>query len=111
MPSMLIVLALGVLLLMGGCASVTGPAATTQSAQVAYTQACAAYGAAFEGALQMRIAGKLNQAQIDQVTMVDAQITPICTGALPADPVSATQQITAAVTTLAILEAIKQVGK
>jgi uncharacterized protein YceK len=96
---------------LAGCASVTGPAATTQSAQVAYTQACAAYGAAFEGALQMRIAGNLNQSQIDQVTMVDAQITPICTGALPADPTSATQQITAAVTTLAILEAIKKVGK
>jgi len=111
MPSMLIVLALGVLLLMGGCASIIGPAATPQSAQIAYTQACAAYGAAFEGALQMRIAGKLNQAQIDQVTTVDAQITPICTGALPVDPASATQQITAAVTTLAIFEAIKQVGK
>jgi len=111
MPSMLIVLALGSALLMGGCASIAGPAATPQSAQIAYTQACAAYGAAFDAALQMRIAGKLTQVQIDQVTMVDAQITPICTGALPADPTSATQQITAAVTTLAILEAIKQVGK
>ena len=111
MPSMLIALALVTAVLICGCASLTGPAATPQSAQIAYTQACSAYGAAFEGALQMRIAGKLNQSQIDQVTMVDAQITPICTGALPADPVAATQQITAAVTTLAILEAIKQVGK
>jgi uncharacterized lipoprotein YajG len=81
--------------------------ATQQSAQVGYTQACAAYGAAFDAALQLRIAGKLNRAQIDQVTLLDSQITPICTGPLPVDPTAATTQITAAVTTLTILEATK----
>jgi hypothetical protein len=86
-----------------GCAS-TGQAPATQ---VTYTQACAAYGVAFAGALQGRKAGKLSSAQIDQVTLLDSQITPICTGALPADTTAATQQITAAVTTLTILEAIK----
>jgi uncharacterized protein YceK len=107
MKKLLLLLAMTVL---AGCATVSGPAATPQSAQVAYSQSCAAYGAAFEGALQLRIAGKLNQAQIDQVTLLDQQITPICTGPLPVDPVAATQQITAAVTTLAILEAIKKAG-
>ncbi len=85
--------------------------ATTQSTQVTYVQACATYGAAFDAALQLRIAGKLNQPQIDQVTLLDAQITPICTGALPADPDAATQQITAAVTTLTVLELSKKVGQ
>lgn len=107
MKKLLLLLAMSVL---ASCASVTGPSATPQSAQTAYAQSCAAYGAAFEGALQLRIAGKLNQAQIDQVTLIDQQITPICAGPLPADPVAATQQITAAVTTLAILEAIKKAG-
>jgi uncharacterized lipoprotein YajG len=93
-------LAILAMLVLAGCA-------TTQSAQTGYTQACAAYGAAFSTALQLRIAGKLNKAQIDQVTLIDGQITPICTGPLPADPTAATQQITAAVTTLAILEAAK----
>lgn len=94
-------------LALAGCASITGQNATPQTAQVTYTQACAAYGAAFSGALQMRKAGKLNRAQIDQVTLLDSQITPICTGSLPADPAAATTQITAAVTTLTILEATK----
>jgi uncharacterized lipoprotein YajG len=90
-------------LLLAGCASTP----STQTTQVTYTQACAAYGAAFAGALQLRKAGKLNQTQVDQVTLLDGQITPICTGALPADATAATQQITAAITALTILETIK----
>lgn len=90
-------------LLLAGCAAPT----QAPSAQVTYTQACAAYGAAFAGALQLRQAGRLNRAQVDQVTLLDSQITPICTGALPADTTTATQQITAAVTALTILEAAK----
>lgn len=86
-----------VLAMLAGCA-------TTQSAQVGYTQACAAYGVAFNGALQLRLAGKLNQSQIDNVTLLDQQITPICTGPLPADPAAATAQITAAVTTMTLLK-------
>jgi hypothetical protein len=89
--------------LLAGCASTT----STQTAQVNYTQACAAYGAAFAGALQLRKAGKLNQVQVDQVTLLDSQITPICTGPLPTDATAATQQITAAVTALTILETVK----
>jgi hypothetical protein len=85
-------------------AALVAGCSTTPATQTGYTQACAAYGAAFEVALQARKAGKLNRAQIDQVTLVDSQVTPLCTGALPADPAAATQQITAAVTALTILE-------
>lgn len=91
------------------CASLAGGGdATKQSAQTAYVKSCAAYNAAFNAALQLRIDGQLNQAQIDQVTMIDSQITPICTGPLPADPDAATQQVTAAVTTFMVLEAINR---
>jgi hypothetical protein len=90
-------------LLLAGCAAPT----QAPSTQVTYAQACAAYGAAFAGALQLRQASRLNRAQLDQVTLLDAQVTPICTGALPADATAATQQITAAVTALTILEATK----
>lgn len=87
-----------------GCTTTGQAAPTAQATQVTYTQACAAYGAAFAGALELRRAGKLNRAQIDQVTLLDSQVTPICTGTLPADVGAATQQITAAVTTLTIIE-------
>jgi hypothetical protein len=89
--------------LLVGCAS-------TQPVQVNYAQACAAYGAGFATALELRKAGKLNQAQIAQISMLDAQVTPICTGNLPADSDAATQQVVAAVTTLAVIEAITKGG-
>ncbi len=96
------------MLFLGACASTGNVQLDTHSAQVAYVQACSAYGSAFNAALQLRKDGKLNQAQIDQVTLLDSQITPICTGPLPANPAAATQQITAAVTTLGIMEAAHQ---
>jgi len=86
-----------------GCA--TPPA--TQSSQVSYAQSCAAYAGAFDVLVALRKGGKLNQAQIDQVTLIDSQITPQCTGTMPQDPAEATQRITAAVTSLTILEAVK----
>jgi len=104
-------LILAACLALTACAYISGTANSTQSVQASYVQACTAYGAAFEGTLQLRIDGKLNQAQIDQVTLIDQQITPICTGQLPADPTKATQQITAAVTSLAIIETINKEGK
>jgi hypothetical protein len=63
------------------------------------------YASAFNVALQKRQAGKLSANQIAQISLVDQQITPICTGPLPTDPVAATKQITAAVTTLGVLAA------
>jgi PBP1b-binding outer membrane lipoprotein LpoB len=83
---------------------------TVQSVQTTTVQACTAYKAAFDTALAARKAGKLNQTQINQITMLDSQIYPIChpaDGNLPVDANDATQKITAAVTTLTILEAVK----
>lgn len=93
------------------CALALSGCATTQSTQTTYVEACAAYGAAFNVALQLRVAGKMNQAQIDQVTLIDQQITPICTGVLPVDATAATTQITAAVTTLTLMEVVKKASK
>lgn len=101
-------IASGLILGLSGCAGVAGQGQSVQSAQASYVRACDAYGAAFTGALIARQAGKLNQSQIDQVTLIDAQITPICTGPLPVDPALKTQQITAAVTTMAIISIIKK---
>ena len=89
--------------LMSAC-SFTG---TTQSAQVRYVQACSAYGAALNTAVSLREKGKLSAKQISDITVLDAQITPICTGPLPASPDAATQQVTAAITTLTVLETIE----
>ena len=91
------------LMVLAGCA-------TTQSTQVAYVQACATYGAALNIAVAMMNQHKLTPTEIDQISAIDQQIYPICTGALPADPTAATQQITAALTTLTILETAKKVG-
>lgn len=102
---MLSLIAIGLMLALSGCA---GQGQTVQSAQASYVQACDAYGAAFTGALVARQAGKLNQSQIDQVTLLDAQITPICTGPLPADPALKTQQIAAAVTTMVVIGIIQK---
>lgn len=96
---------IALMMIFGGCAT------TTQQAQVQYVQACGAYGSAFSAAVQLRSAGKLNQAQIDAVTQIDRQITPICTGPLPKDPAAATAQVTAAVTTLGLLGAASQLPK
>jgi hypothetical protein len=103
LPGLLGILALGSALALAGCA--TGQ---PQAPQVTYTQACAAWGAGFSVALEMRKTGKLTPEQIDQVTILDSQINPICTGPLPTDPAAATVQITSAVTALAIIEAIKK---
>ncbi len=104
------ILSLIAVLSLVGCAALN-PNATTQQVQVQYVQACAAYGAAFNGALQLREAGKLTAGQVSQINVIDSQMTPLCTGTLPADPAAATQQLTAAVTTLAIIEAVKGVTK
>lgn len=106
LPGFLAMIGLGSALTLAGCQTL--PNLTPQQAtQLTYTQACAAWDAAFQAALQLRIAGKLNKAQIDQITLLDSQATPICTGPLPADSTAAAQKVTAAVTTLTILELAK----
>lgn len=89
-------------------ASLTGCATSTASTQVSYIQACATYNTAFGTALILRESGKLNASQIQQITLLDSQITPICTGPLPTNPDAAMIQITAAVTSLAIIETIQK---
>ena len=88
---------------LAACAAPT----STQQAQVQYVQACTAYGSAFAAALTLREQGKLSAQAIAQISILDQQITPICTGPLPADPTTATLQVTAAVTTIAVIEAVK----
>lgn len=85
--------------------------ATTQSAQQDYVAACSAYNAAFSTALTLRQQGKLTPAQVQAVSDLDAQATPLCTGALPSDPTVATQQITAAATTLTAEVIVQKVSK
>lgn len=106
---MKIALSLIAILSLAGCA--TAPNADPRAAQLQYAEACGAYGAAFATALQLRVAGKLSKSQIDQITLVDSQITPICTGKLPADTNAATLQVTQALTSLATIEAMKASAK
>lgn len=80
---------------------------TVQKIQATVTQACTAYGAAFSAALDARRAGKLSLAQIKSIGAIDAQVTPICTGALPADTQAAVIQITAAIANMAIAQGAK----
>ncbi len=98
-------IALSSILFLTGCVTTGGQA---RSPQATYVQACSSYGTAFAVALAARKAGKLNQSQIDTVTLLDAQITPICTGPFPQDPDVKVQQITAAVTTMAIIGVINR---
>jgi hypothetical protein len=103
-PGLLAAMGVGAILLLSGCVTTSTAQPAAQTAQVSYTQACVAYGAVFAGALELRRAGRLSRAQIDQVTLLDSQITPLCTGPLPADSTAAVQQVTTAVTTLTLLE-------
>jgi hypothetical protein len=96
-------------LALAGCA--TAPNTDPRAAQLQYAEACGAYGVAFATALQLRVAGKLNQSQITQITLVDSQITPICTGTLPANPAEAAAKVTQAITSLATIEAMKASAK
>ena len=90
-----------------GCATT----ATTQSDQVAYVQACTAYESGFSAALQLREQGKLNAEQISAITTLDSHISTICEGSLPTTTTAATEQITAAVTTLTATIAVQQGAK
>jgi hypothetical protein len=92
-----------------GC--VTAPNADPKAAQLQYADACGAYGVAFATALQLRTAGKLSQSQISQITLVDSQVTPICTGAMPTNPAEAAAKVTQAIASLATIEAMKEGAK
>lgn len=76
-----------------------------QQVQTNYIQACSAYGAALNTMADLRAQHKLSAATVNQITAVDNQITPICSGSLPADPAAATTQIINATAQLAAFEA------
>ncbi len=93
--------------LLDGCASGPNAPNATQNAQVNYIQACNAWGSALTAAAKLRLDGELSAQAVQQITTLDATITPVCVGPLPADPTAATAQITAAVTELGIIEGVK----
>ena len=84
-----------------------------QAAQLAYAKACSDYGAALYAAAALRQQGKLSAAAVQQVTLLDQQITPLCTpgAAVPADPTLWTNQIVAAVTSFAAIDAVTAITK
>lgn len=92
------------LLALAGCASQPQNADSAIAVQMTTVQACAAYGAVFTTALSLRKMNKLNPSQIQQITLLDNQITPICTGNLPADSTEAVAKVTGAVTALTAIE-------
>ena len=89
-------------------AILSGCSTTPQSTQVTYTQACTAYSGAFSAALDARKAGRLTPGQVQSIGRIDAQITPLCTGALPTDTQSAVAKITAAIASMAAIQGAKQ---
>lgn len=92
------------LLALTACATTQTPLDT----QKQFVQACSAYNAAFVAVLQLREAGKLNTAQIAAISVIDTDISPLCTGALPTDAATATQRITIATTSLTVAYITKQ---
>lgn len=116
LPGFLLALCVGTLALSGcmtqGSLTPLAPGQTpAQKMQVSYTQACAAWDAGFQTALELRRAGKLSPLQVQRISLLDDQATPLCTGPMPTDPNAAAQQVTAAVTALAILEAVQPLEK
>ena len=110
MKKLLISVAIGLgALTLGACSAIPGSSnvqVNVQEMQTKYVQACIGYGAALNAATQLRAEGKLNAAEINQVSMISHQISPICgQTTIPADPTTAISEITAAVASLGIMEA------
>ncbi len=91
---------------MSGCATLssTTPVTLTQEQQM-YSNTCDEYNTALSLVLVFGEHGYLTKPDIQQVNMIDETITPLCnTGVFPANMVTATQQITTALTQLAVYE-------
>ena len=109
MKKILAALTLAVGFVLSGCATTASiPAgAVTASPTAALTtfyNRCVDYNAALR--LTTALGQYLTTPEIQQVSLISHTITPICE-APPANPVAATQQVTAALTRLAIYEAIE----
>lgn len=101
-------------LMLGACTTTAGlklPTLPPVNYNVRFVQGCTIWASAFSTALQMRQTGKLNDAQIAQVNILDNQLTPLCTAkTLPANPQVAVGQVTAALTTIGVLEGVHYVS-
>ena len=102
LKSLALALLAGGFLSLAACATTSGPNATS-SVTKQWAQACTAYTGAQKLIIQNE--AKLSDSQLRQVLIVTHQITPLCS-ALPKDPQAATQNITAAVTKLGVIEAV-----
>lgn len=109
MKKFLVALFAALTLSLVACSTVPGTNQVTvdvHTMQVRITQACVGYGAALSTAGELRAAGKLSPTEINQITMISNQVTPICTTpTVPADPTVALTQVTSAVAQLGVLEA------
>ena len=92
-------LILSLALLLGACA--------TQNPQLLYMQACNTWGSSLTAAAKLRLDGKLSPQAVQQITTLDAVITPICTGPLPVNVTAATAQVAAAVTEIGSIDGVK----
>ena len=98
--------------LLVACATVS-PTGTvvTPSPQVAFVQACGSLNIAMNTLVQVRASGKFvpTESQKQQVELIYQSVLPMCGPGvpLPADPTAAAQKVTAAVTTLSVMEAVK----
>lgn len=76
-----------------------------------YVQGCTAYNAAFKTVNSLDRQDKLSTAEIATVLKVDAVVTPLCTGKMPADLNASVAQITQATTTLTVQIIADKVSK
>ncbi len=79
-----------------------------QASQASYVQACGAYSAALQTALELRKDGKLLPAQISAVTTLSEQITPLCSGPLPSNPATMMTKVSSAILTLTALQGVSK---
>ena len=92
-------------------ACATNNSTTQPNVQVTFVQACGAYESAFGVAVQLRINGQLSPAAIKDISIIDSQVTPICTGPMPADSNTAVAQITTAIASLTAAAVIAKESK
>ena len=93
-------------LLLAGC--VNAPQATpAQQQAITFAQACSGYAAALSSAIALNNQGKLAKSQVQAITLIDADISPICTGPVPANNNVLITKVTAATTQLLLQSSAK----
>ncbi len=87
------------------------PAQQLLAAQQARNTACATWSGVFATALAMRQAKTASPTLIQQITLADSQLTPVCTSPLPTDLATIQAQTTQVMTSVGILEYLTQASK